>query len=73
MHIGDEVVFSNATGEFSLRLTKPQRAALTVATDEFLSRLHFTIISAPPTATAASEDSVKDILIVLRPVTNAAR
>jgi len=71
--LGEQMVFSNAAGEFSLRLTKPQQLPLTVATEEFLSPLHFTLVSAPPTATAAPEDSAADVLIVLRPITNNLR
>jgi hypothetical protein len=71
--LGEQMVFSNAAGEFSLRLTKPQQVPLTVATQEFLSPLHFTVVSAPSTVTAASEESAMDVLIVLRPVTNNLR
>jgi hypothetical protein len=71
--IGDQTVFSNAAGEFLLRLSKPQQLALTVLTDEFLTPLHFTVVSAPATVSAAAEESATDVLIVLHPVTNDRR
>jgi hypothetical protein len=71
--IGDQTVFTNAAGEFLLRLNKAKQLALTVLTDEFLTPLHFTVVSAPPTVSAAPEESATDILIVLRLVTNGRR
>lgn len=71
--LGDKTVYTNEAGEFLLRLNKRQQVAITVLTDEFLSPLHFSVVSAPATVTAASEDSATDILIVLRPMANSAR
>lgn len=70
IHVGEQTVFSNQAGEFFLRFAKPQQLVLIVVTQEFLTPLHFTIISAPPTVTAAREDSATDVLIILRPVMN---
>jgi hypothetical protein len=71
--IGDEMVFSNGAGEFLLRLKKAQPVAFTVVPEEFLTPLHFTVVSAPTQVVAAPEDSATDNLIVLRPVTNTRR
>jgi hypothetical protein len=71
--IGDQTVFSNGAGEFLLRSNKAQATAVTVLLEEFLSPLHFTILSAPAQVTAAPEKSATDALIVLRPVTNIRR
>jgi hypothetical protein len=71
--IGDQTVFSNGAGEFLLRSNKAQAMAVTVLLEEFLSPLHFTILSAPAQVTAAPEKSATDALIVLRPVTNIRR
>jgi len=71
--IGDQTVFSNAAGEFLLRSNKARQLALTVLTDEFLTPLHFTVVSAPLTTSAAPEESATDVLIVLHPVTNDRR
>jgi len=71
--LGDQTIFSNEAGEFLLRLNKPQQMALTVLTEEFLSPLHFTVVAAPSTVTAASEESATDVLIVLHPIANNVR
>jgi hypothetical protein len=71
--LGDRTVFSNGAGEFLLRLDKPQQMPLTVLVEEFLSPLHFTVVSAPSTVVATPEKSATDVLIVLRPVTNNLR
>jgi hypothetical protein len=73
IHIGEKTVYSNAAGEFMLRLTKPQHLALTVIPQEFLNPLNFTVVAAPPTVTAQPEDSVADVLIILRPIVNHKR
>jgi hypothetical protein len=73
IHIGEQTVYSNAAGEFLLRLSKPEHLALTVLPEEFLTPLNFTVVSAPPTVTAQPEDSATDILIVLRAATNGRR
>jgi hypothetical protein len=71
--IGNQTVFTNGAGEFVMRLNKPRQMALAVLIEEFLSPLHFTVVSAPATVTAASEESATDVLIVLRPITNNLR
>jgi len=71
--VGDQTVFSNAAGEFLLRVNKKQQMALTVLTEEFISPLRFVVVSAPAAVTAAPEDSATDVQIVLRPVTNTLR
>ena len=73
IQIGEQTVFSNEAGEFFMRLAKPEHLALTVLAQEFLTPLHFTVISAPPTVTAAPDDSATDVVIVLRPVVNNKR
>jgi hypothetical protein len=71
--LGDRTVFSNEAGEFFLRLNKPQQMALKVLAEEFLSPFHFTVVSAPSTVTASSEESATDVLVVLHPVANNLR
>ncbi len=73
IRIGEELTFSNAAGEFLLRVSKKQQLPLAVVGEEFLSPLHFTVVSAPLTVTAAPETSVVDVLVVLRPVSNNRR
>ena len=73
IQIGGQTVFSNEAGEFFVRLAKPEHLALTVVAQEFLTPLHFIVVSAPPTVTAAPDDSATDVVIVLRPVVNNKR
>jgi hypothetical protein len=73
IRIGNEMAYSNAAGEFLLRLSKPQHLPLTVLGQEFLTPLNFMVVSAPPAVTATPEDSSADVLVVLRPVTNSKR
>jgi len=70
IHIGEETVYSNAAGEFQLRLSKPEHLALTVLISQFLTPLNFIVVSAPPAVTAMPEDSSPDVLVVLRLVAN---
>ena len=73
IQIGEQTVFSNEAGEFFLRRVKPEHLAVTVVAQEFLTPLQFTVVAAPPTVTAAAEDSATDVVIVLRPVVNHKR
>jgi len=73
IQIGEQAVFSNEAGEFFLRRVKPEHLALAVVAQEFLTPLQFTVVAAPPTVTAAAEDSATDVVIVLRPVVNHKR
>jgi len=73
IQIGEQTVFSNEAGEFFLRRVKPEHLAVTVVAQEFLTPLQFTVVAAPPTVTAAPEDSATDVVIVLRPVVNHKR
>jgi hypothetical protein len=54
-------------------LKKAKPLAFTVVPEEFLTPLHFTVVSAPAQVVAAPEDLATDNLIVLRPVTNNRR
>jgi len=73
IQIGEQTVFSNEAGEFFLRRVKPEHLAVTVVAQEFLTPLQFTVVAAPPTVTAAPEESATDVVIVLRPVVNHKR
>src|SRR5579872_101378 len=73
IHVGDQVLYTNAAGEFFQRFKKLETLPLLVMPQEFLTPLNFTVVSMPPTVTAAREDSAPDVLIVLRPVRNGKR
>lgn len=68
LRIGDEIVYSNAMGEFLARRKKADQLRFEVVLPEFQNALTFTIIAAPATVTAEPEDSAHDVLVVLSPV-----
>ena len=68
LRIGDELVYSNAFGEFMARQKKAGQLRLEVVLPEFLNGLSFRVVAAPPTVTAEPEDSAHDVLVVLSPV-----
>lgn len=68
LRIGDEIVYTNAMGEFLLRRKKADQLQFEVVLQEFQNALTFTIIAAPATVTAEPEDSAHDVLVVLSPV-----
>lgn len=68
LRIGDEVVYTNAFGEFILRQKKPGQLRFEVVLPEFLNALTFRVVTAPPAVTAEPEDSAHDVLVVLSPV-----
>jgi hypothetical protein len=67
LRIGNDVVVTNADGEFLLREKKSGAYSLTVEFEQFLNPLQFRVVTAPPTVTAVSEESAPDILVVLAP------
>lgn len=73
LRVGDQTVYSNAAGEFLLRVKKAEMLPLTLLPQEFLTPLNFDVVSMPPTVTPTREDSAPDVLIVLRPVVNGRR
>lgn len=68
LRIGDELVYTNAFGEFMLRQKTSGQLPFEVVLPEFLNRLTFRVVAAPPTVTAEPEDSAHDVLVVLAPV-----
>jgi hypothetical protein len=68
LRIGNEVVYSNASGEFMLRAKRAGSLPLEVVLQQFLNPLPVAVVSAPATVLAAPEGSAQDILIVLRVV-----
>jgi hypothetical protein len=66
LDLGGEVVFTNSSGEFFLRVGRPRRAAVTVLPAEFLLPGQWEVVSAPAEAEAGPENSVRAIEIVLR-------
>jgi hypothetical protein len=68
LRIGDELVYTNAFGEFLLRRQKTDQLRFEVVLPEFLNAMTFTVVGAPSTVTPEPEDSAHDVLVVLSPV-----
>jgi hypothetical protein len=62
--IGDEIVFTNANGEFVLRQKRAGLFSLAVDGRSVNPR-QFKVVAAPKTVTASPEDSAPDVLVVL--------
>ena len=71
LRIGDEIVYTNAFGEFLLRQKKAGELRLEVALGEFFNTFPFKVVAAPPTVIAGPEESAPDVLVVLAPVSRA--
>jgi len=74
IRIGQEIVYTNADGDFFVRQKKPGVLAFEVALPEFLNEATFEVVSAPATAVAAPDATAPDLLVVLGPAsTNKPR
>jgi hypothetical protein len=65
IRIGQQLVFTNADGEFFVRLNKPGSLALEVVLTEFLNPASFHLVSALPAAKVLPEAVAPDVKIVL--------
>ncbi len=72
LRIGDEIVYTNAFGEFLLRQKKAGELRLEVVLAEFFNTFPFRVVAAPPTVIAGPEDSAPDVLVVLAPASRTA-
>jgi hypothetical protein len=61
-----EMVFTNSSGEFLLRVRRPSRHALTVLPTEFLLPGAWEVLSAPDEVTASAEARTVPLEIILR-------
>jgi hypothetical protein len=68
LRIGNEVVYTNAAGEFMAREQHAASLPLQVVLEQFLNPLPFTVVSAPATVLPGPEPSRADVTIVLRAV-----
>src|SRR5262249_24548183 len=66
VRIGNDIVYSNAAGEFLVREKRAGLLPLQVVLQEFTNPVSFTVVSAPATVLPATEDSAPDVVIVLR-------
>jgi hypothetical protein len=65
--IGGEVVFTNSSGEFFLRVGRPSRSSVRVLTEEFLLPGRWEVVSAPAEVEAGPETSPGIAIILRRP------
>jgi hypothetical protein len=65
IRIGEQIVFTNAEGEFSLRRNKAAALELEVLLTGFLNPAPFHLVSAPATVMASPDASAPDVVIVL--------
>jgi hypothetical protein len=61
-----EMVFTNSSGDFLLRVKRPSRYTLTVVPAEFLLPGQWEVVSAPSEVTAAAEMRATPVQIILR-------
>jgi len=64
--LGGEMAFTNSSGEFFVRVRRPQHYPVTVPLDEFLLPGRWEVVTSPAEATAQPEDRAGGIEIILR-------
>lgn len=68
VHIGNQVAYSDNSGQFTVRESKRGPFALQIAFEEFIAPGTFQVVEAPASVTADGEDAAEPIRIVLRRV-----
>jgi hypothetical protein len=68
LHIGKEVVYSDSTGAFLVRMGKHGPFPLSVVPEEFITNGVYETVSAPSTVRAETEDASANLEIVIRRV-----
>jgi|SRR6185503_14903832 hypothetical protein len=68
LHIGRQLSYTNSSGRFMVRFSKPGSFPLSLAPEEFLTNGVYQVVSAPAQVQAESEDSVSDVRVVVRRV-----
>ena len=66
LHIGKEVVYSDSTGAFLVRMGKHGPFPLSVAPDEFITNGAYETVSTPSTVRAETEEVAAKLIIVIR-------
>jgi hypothetical protein len=73
LRIGNDIVYTNAAGEFMIRAQHAGSLPLEVVLQQFLNPLPFTVVSAPPTVLPAPDASAPDVTVVLRVIQKRAK
>ncbi len=68
IEIGGELVFTNSSGEFFVRVGRPTRSAVKVLTGEFLLPGHWEVVSAPAEVEAGPETRPGVEIVLRHPV-----
>jgi len=68
LHIGKEVVYSDSTGAFLVRMGKHGPFPLSVVPEEFITNGVYETVSAPSTVRAETDDAAVNLEIVIRRV-----
>lgn len=63
--IGEEIVLTNAAGEFFIRRKTARAVPLQMVFGEFLNPASFRVVSAPPTATPTLDGAASEIIVIL--------
>jgi hypothetical protein len=66
LHIGKEVVYSDSTGAFLVRMRKHGPFPLSLAPEEFIANGVYETVSAPSPVRAESDDAAANVEIVIR-------
>jgi hypothetical protein len=66
LHIGKEIVYTDSSGHFQVRVSKHGPYGIVVAPDEFLTNAIYEVVSAPPQVRAEADDLATDIEISVK-------
>ncbi|MCI0353000.1 MAG: carboxypeptidase-like regulatory domain-containing protein, partial [Acidobacteriales bacterium] len=69
IRVNNEIAFTDSEGRFIVRVSKPGRASLRVAFEDFLTPTIYELVSAPSQVDAALEQDAKTVVVILRRVT----
>ena len=67
-HFGKEVIYSDSTGAFLVRMKKHGPFPVSIAPEEFIANGLYEMVSAPSTVRAETEDAAANLQIVIRRV-----
>jgi hypothetical protein len=68
LHIANQIAYTDSTGHFMVRFSKHGPFSISIAPEEFITTGMYAVVSAPSQVRAESEDSARDINIVVRRV-----
>jgi hypothetical protein len=69
IRVGGELAFTDSEGRFMVRLAKRSREYLKVSFEDFLTPTIYELVSAPSQVEATLEADAKNVIVILRRVT----